>query len=257
MAQDRWDELESKLAKIRQETESGFAQRAELLSAAQARWEAGEEAARIEVRREAHKLRGVARDPLLSDAAGLLETKCDAGASAAEVSKLSARVAQIAREIADAASHGAAATPAHVPAATPGERAEGASPRAGAAGEVTERARILIVDDDDAIRRLHATALSRLGGFEVADVGAPEDAVPRAQELDPALVLVDAMMPGTNGNEVCAALRAALGDRVQLVIVSAATPKELGWDGDQHYDAWWRKPLSAKDLVARARALLA
>ena len=247
MAQDRWDALEAKLARIRQETERGFGARADELAAEFARWEGGDEAAGAEVRRCAHKLRGVATDPLLRDAAGLLEQKCDAGVGPDELGALTGRVVEMARAISAAA--GAPEEDASAPAepVVPPANAEGAAPAA--------VARVLVVDDDDAIRRMHATTLARLGGFEVVDLGQPTEAVALATEFRPSLILVDAMMPGLNGDELCAALRAALGHEVKLVIVSAATPTELGWTQGL-YDAWWRKPLAARELVERARTLL-
>ena len=67
-------------------------------------------------------------------------------------------------------------------------------------------ARVLVVDDDPVIVRLLEVNL-RLEGYEVETASRGEEAVERALATDPALVLLDVMMPGLDGWETCRRLR--------------------------------------------------
>jgi DNA-binding response OmpR family regulator len=115
-------------------------------------------------------------------------------------------------------------------------------------------ARILVVDDDANVAEVVARYLER-EGFEVETVGDGRDAVDRALSDPPDLVVLDLMLPGIDGLEVCRRLRAlapvpvimltARGDEADRVI-----GLELGADD------YIAKPFSPKELVARVRAVL-
>ena len=115
-------------------------------------------------------------------------------------------------------------------------------------------ARILVVDDDVNVSEVVARYLER-DGFEVETVGDGREAVDRALADPPDLVVLDLMLPGIDGLEVCRRLRAlapvpvimltARGDEADRVI-----GLELGADD------YIAKPFSPKELVARVRAVL-
>ncbi|HUG86228.1 MAG TPA: response regulator, partial [Euzebya sp.] len=67
--------------------------------------------------------------------------------------------------------------------------------------------RILVVDNEVRIRRFVEVNL-RLEGFEVIVASDGHEGLQRAFDTDPALVLLDVMMPGIDGIEVCRRLRA-------------------------------------------------
>ncbi|MES2494281.1 MAG: response regulator [Pseudomonadota bacterium] len=67
---------------------------------------------------------------------------------------------------------------------------------------------ILIVEDDPDIREIAALSLEALGGFSVATAESGAEALVKAPDLVPDLILLDYMMPGMDGGEVLAALRA-------------------------------------------------
>ena len=79
--------------------------------------------------------------------------------------------------------------------------------------------RILVVDDDPAARLLMRAAL-RKPGFEVRTAVDGQDALRQfhAEAFD--MVLLDEDMPDLSGHEVCAALRAEVGDLLPIVMVT-------------------------------------
>jgi two-component system, OmpR family, response regulator len=68
--------------------------------------------------------------------------------------------------------------------------------------------KILIVDDEDDIRQIASLSLTRLGGMEVEEASSGTEAVTRAGETAPDLILLDVMMPAMDGPATFAALRA-------------------------------------------------
>jgi two-component system OmpR family response regulator len=115
-------------------------------------------------------------------------------------------------------------------------------------------AKILIVDDDPAIRDVVRFALTRAGfeAVEAADGPAALDAFAAAA---PDLVVLDVLLPGLDGIEVCRELRRR--SSVPILFLSSKEDEvdrvvglELG--GDDYIG----KPFSPRELVARVRALL-
>ena len=117
--------------------------------------------------------------------------------------------------------------------------------------------RILIVEDDNDIAALIAHYLEKAGhGAEViADGGR---ALTAARETPPDLVILDLMLPGLNGLQVCKALRADSRTAPVPVIMLTARGEEseriLGLDSGA--DDYIVKPFSPNELMARVRALL-
>jgi two-component system response regulator MprA len=116
-------------------------------------------------------------------------------------------------------------------------------------------AHILVVDDDERIR----TPLRRLlalEGFSVATAQDGEDALKQAAERFPDLVVLDVMMPGLDGIEVCRRLRAADG-RVGIIMLTARDgipDRVLGLETGA--DDYVLKPFAFAELLARIRGVL-
>jgi DNA-binding response OmpR family regulator len=114
--------------------------------------------------------------------------------------------------------------------------------------------RILVVEDDATIAAALADRL-RAEGFEAEVVGDGLAAVARAEELLPDLVLLDVMLPGLDGLEVCRRLQAR---RYVPVLMLTARDDEtdvlvgLGVGADDYIT----KPFSMREVVARVRAVL-
>ena len=66
---------------------------------------------------------------------------------------------------------------------------------------------ILIVDDDESIRRLIATTLEDVSGYSMTEAGDGEEAVERARDGRPEIVFLDIDMPRLNGIEACRRIR--------------------------------------------------
>jgi DNA-binding response OmpR family regulator len=117
--------------------------------------------------------------------------------------------------------------------------------------------RILVADDDDGLRQLLRLILAR-EGFEVFEAASGEQALALAVTVDPAVILLDVMMPGLDGYDVCRRLKSdqRTGD-VPVVFVSAAEDvmrrNELQKLGAA---ACIQKPIGPRDLVARIRAVM-
>ncbi len=116
------------------------------------------------------------------------------------------------------------------------------------------RSRVLVVDDDPALAEM-LTIVLRGEGFETAVVGDGGRALPALRDLRPDLVLLDLMLPGMNGIDVCKAIRAESG--VPIVMLTAKTDTVdvvLGLESGA--DDYVVKPFKPKELVARIRTRL-
>jgi DNA-binding response OmpR family regulator len=115
-------------------------------------------------------------------------------------------------------------------------------------------ARILVVDDDPTVSEVVARYLER-DGYVVETASNGRRALDRALTEPPDLVVLDLMLPGMDGLEVCRRLRALAP--VPLIILTARgqeSDRIIGLElGADDYVA---KPFSAKELVARVRAVL-
>lgn len=116
---------------------------------------------------------------------------------------------------------------------------------------------VLIVDDDADIRRFLGLTL-RHDGFEVHEAVDAEDALDRARSIDPDVILLDVMMPGVDGYEVCRRLRA--DPRTQETPVILLTAKGRAEDKirglDVGADDYVVKPFDPEELVARVNSVL-
>jgi signal transduction histidine kinase len=116
---------------------------------------------------------------------------------------------------------------------------------------------VLIADDDAGSRKIAAALLSPLGHhLRLATTG--EEALAVVDEQQPDLVLLDVMMPGMDGFEVCQRLRERLrGDYVPIVLVTALDGQQDILRGlEVGADDFLRKPVHGAELRARVSNLL-
>jgi CheY-like chemotaxis protein len=119
------------------------------------------------------------------------------------------------------------------------------------------RARILVVDDEAAIREYETSLLSELG-HEVLTAADGAEALRLARERRPHLVLLDIMMPELSGIEVCRQLRADPRTRdIRIIMVSAVEAKRaLEESIIAGADDFLAKPVHALELMVRVRSIL-
>ncbi len=118
--------------------------------------------------------------------------------------------------------------------------------------------RIVVADDDPDIRRLVVLKLTS-AGHEVTAVGDGAAALEAIRRDPPDLAVLDVMMPGMTGVEVCVALR---GERrtagVPVILLTARVQESDVQTGfSSGADDYIAKPFSPRELVDRIRALLA
>jgi DNA-binding response OmpR family regulator len=120
--------------------------------------------------------------------------------------------------------------------------------------EVKRPLDILIVDDDKKIVNLVALYLKH-EGFNVLTAYDGQEAIDLALQRQPALVILDLLLPKVTGSEVCEILRAK--SRVPIIMLTARTTEEDKIDGlDLGADDYVTKPFSPKELMSRVRAVL-
>ncbi len=113
---------------------------------------------------------------------------------------------------------------------------------------------ILVVDDNEQIRSILSQYIRR-DGMDVVTAETGEEALARFAETSPCLILLDIMLPGIDGLEVCRRIRAA--SSVPILMITARdedADRILGLDiGADDYIV---KPFSPGEVMARIRAVL-
>jgi two-component system response regulator MtrA len=114
--------------------------------------------------------------------------------------------------------------------------------------------RILVVDDDDALREMVGLVLSS-SGYQPIFAGDGISAVEIFRAQSPDLVLLDIMLPGQSGIEVCREIRASSGVPIIMLTAKGETDDVvLGLEAGA--DDYVVKPHNGQELVARIRARL-
>ena len=116
------------------------------------------------------------------------------------------------------------------------------------------KGRVLVVDDDPALAEMLGIVL-RTEGFEPSFVADGDRALAAFRATKPDLVLLDLMLPGTDGIDVCRQIRAESGTPIVMLTARGDTVDVvLGLESGA--DDYIIKPFKPKELVARMRARL-
>jgi len=130
-----------------------------------------------------------------------------------------------------------------------------ATPIGSTGSSASTSARVLVVDDDRAIRESLARALE-LDGYEVELAADGAVALATIRERRPDVAILDVMMPNIDGLTVCRVLRAER-DRLPILMLTARTETPDRVAGlDAGADDYLAKPFELDELLARLRALL-
>ena len=119
----------------------------------------------------------------------------------------------------------------------------------------TEPARILVVDDDPKILSLMRRGLS-FAGYAIDTAADGEEALAVARDNPPDLVVLDVMLPGLDGVEVCRRLRAGEPELPILMLTARDRVPDRVAGLDAGADDYLVKPFAFDELLARIRALL-
>jgi DNA-binding response OmpR family regulator len=116
-------------------------------------------------------------------------------------------------------------------------------------------AHLLVVEDDAELRSLLTDRL-RDEGYRVSTAASGPDALDAAQADTPDVVLLDVMLPGFDGLEVCRRLRALLPTVYVMMLTAKASEVDRIVGLEVGADDYVTKPFSLQEVVARVRAAL-
>ena len=116
---------------------------------------------------------------------------------------------------------------------------------------------VLLVEDEDAIREMIASALSR-AGFTVVEAGDATQADAMLKEFCPSIILLDWMLPGISGIEIARRIkRQDETKEIPIIMLTARCEESDRLTGfDVGVDDYVGKPFSVRELVARVKAVL-
>ena len=119
---------------------------------------------------------------------------------------------------------------------------------------MAETVRVLVVDDERALVGVITSYLER-EGFEVVQAFDGPSAVERARQDSPSLVLLDLMLPGIDGIEVCRQIR-QFTDAYVIILTARDEEVDKIVGLSVGADDYLVKPFSPRELIARIRAML-
>ena len=120
---------------------------------------------------------------------------------------------------------------------------------------VADKFSILIVDDDQEIIDLLKAYLERQAPYEIAAAADGITALIEVGRVKPDLLILDIMIPGVDGVEVCRRIKADSSNKTAIIAISGTTERE-SQVLEAGADAFMLKPIDMDTLHAEARRLL-
>lgn len=116
---------------------------------------------------------------------------------------------------------------------------------------------VYVVEDDESIREIECIALKN-SGYDVVDFENGQKLFDKLEEVIPDLLILDVMLPDTDGNTIIKKLRNAVETRKLPVIMVTAKTSEMDMIRglDNGADDYIKKPFSIMELITRVKVLL-
>lgn len=115
--------------------------------------------------------------------------------------------------------------------------------------------KILLVEDEENIRKFTRINLER-EGFEVLEAETGEKGVEIAERENPAVVILDIMLPGIDGYEVCSILRKSIPNTGIIMLTAKTQEDDKIFGLEKGADDYLAKPFNPKELILRIKSLI-
>lgn len=114
--------------------------------------------------------------------------------------------------------------------------------------------KILLVEDEESIRKFVKINLER-ESYDVYEAGTGEDGINLARQVKPEIVVLDVMLPGIDGFEVCQTLRAEFPDLGIIMLTAKAEDYDKIMGLQYGTDDYMTKPFNPTELTLRIKSL--
>lgn len=114
---------------------------------------------------------------------------------------------------------------------------------------------VLIVEDDNLVRRHTAATLGK-AGFKIAEAVSGEEALSIAKSIKPEAIVLDVMLPGIDGFETCKKLHESGIDSAIVILTAKSEDREKIHGLELGADDYMVKPFNPDELVARIKAIM-
>ncbi len=118
-----------------------------------------------------------------------------------------------------------------------------------------EEVRVLVVEDESSIRKFITINLDR-SGFKALEAESGEEAFEKIKIYKPQVVILDVMLPGIDGFEVCRRIRQETPDTIVVMLTAKGQDMDKVMGLELGADDYMVKPFNPLELVARIRAIL-
>lgn len=118
--------------------------------------------------------------------------------------------------------------------------------------------KVMVVDDSLTDRRVLTTYLEQIG-LSVLEVNSAEEAMDKLAQYQPHLIVLDVVMGGKSGFEMCRSLKAGIETKKIPVILcsSKSTEADKIWGDVVGADAYLAKPVNREELISKVQQLIA
>ena len=117
------------------------------------------------------------------------------------------------------------------------------------------RTRVMVVEDEASIRRFITLNLEMVG-YEVAEAECGEDALALFKTFLPDVVVLDLMLPGISGLEVCQHIRETVPEPLIIMLTAKGQDSDKIMGLELGADDYMVKPFNPFELIARIKAML-